>query len=887
MSISKPIITLGVDKTENVTFVTTATASSNFITDSQEEEANAKRIESSSNEKLLMTLLELILSSEVSVRLENCIKVAFIDGTSPFITVGDYLSAGDSAIIRMLKLQNFGRKTAHELDTLVKQATEDIKFDVAEDIDSDEDAPCPQTVLPFAWNGVELDESILDSSLLVVMNSRVVQHRLKNCVALNYDSDDFPFKTIRDVLVDDGRGVKALLRFDNFGRKSADDLKSFVEGFLDDQTRDNGRLSSECRRTKNVAEVIDDLMFLCSRNEVEIVNLRYGLNGYDTHTLEAISVLFGVTRERIRQIEKKALNKLRLSTYQSQVAEALNGDEDRFFEILSLGRSYILSSELARIQIPGEYALAFDVIGVSTYFFLSSISQKFERGWLRHEIPLEEMLSFRKELENALVGRQFPIPLELLDIVYNNYSHIPIEISVPEGLTIIDSLIFDGRIGRRKRRQAHLYRILLSGYQQLDSLTAEHNTQFPLETCSCRDALIVMEFAPHLFLSLGDQGWAAIGKKTSIKFFTRDDSDVIEDSGTDLDTNASYLNDVTTISELLRKILTEHGPMHFVDLREVMLSVSDNSYSKASLGPILILNDDFIRVAPGVYGLRDHFEDIEPAINYGHILLKDMDCQLYAVARRAGEKMHSFPMWTPLMEYKWCKWAHANLKGRSTDIYSSLMFISNPYYWPVDQEEMDYWLEIKRKDESYALKSPHKHMLSDYLPTVREICSALMVIDRKSSLNWVCVNRILNRRVNDHHAASMMSLLIGLGALKPASHWQYPHSKGDRLEPILDLLLENLSLSGEISWSCKLGQEIITRLSNNIELDLLGWVEKDQLSALVDLLNSDSNNNYSQSTDTYASQNETLSPMDFLLSQMNQKSKELQFAEIVEELNGR
>ena len=39
--------------------------------------------------------------------------------------------------------------------------------------------------------------------------------------------------------------------------------------------------------------------------------MRYGLNGDASKTLEEIGNIFGVTRERIRQIEKKALRKLR------------------------------------------------------------------------------------------------------------------------------------------------------------------------------------------------------------------------------------------------------------------------------------------------------------------------------------------------------------------------------------------------------------------------------------------------------------------------------------------------------------------------------------------------------------------------------------------------
>jgi RNA polymerase primary sigma factor len=42
-----------------------------------------------------------------------------------------------------------------------------------------------------------------------------------------------------------------------------------------------------------------------------VLSLRYGLGGTDPHTLEDVGRRFELTRERIRQIEAKALTKLR------------------------------------------------------------------------------------------------------------------------------------------------------------------------------------------------------------------------------------------------------------------------------------------------------------------------------------------------------------------------------------------------------------------------------------------------------------------------------------------------------------------------------------------------------------------------------------------------
>ncbi|MGH2542815.1 MAG: sigma-70 family RNA polymerase sigma factor, partial [Ardenticatenaceae bacterium] len=60
-----------------------------------------------------------------------------------------------------------------------------------------------------------------------------------------------------------------------------------------------------------VHEDIRDALSSLTPREAKIINLRYGLRDGREHTLEEVGHKYGLTRERIRQIEKDALRKLR------------------------------------------------------------------------------------------------------------------------------------------------------------------------------------------------------------------------------------------------------------------------------------------------------------------------------------------------------------------------------------------------------------------------------------------------------------------------------------------------------------------------------------------------------------------------------------------------
>jgi len=58
-------------------------------------------------------------------------------------------------------------------------------------------------------------------------------------------------------------------------------------------------------------ETIQEVLERLTEREMKIIKLRYGLDGHDACTLEQTGKLLGITRERVRQIQEKAISKLR------------------------------------------------------------------------------------------------------------------------------------------------------------------------------------------------------------------------------------------------------------------------------------------------------------------------------------------------------------------------------------------------------------------------------------------------------------------------------------------------------------------------------------------------------------------------------------------------
>ena len=87
-----------------------------------------------------------------------------------------------------------------------------------------------------------------------------------------------------------------------------DEEDTTIGSFVED---DNTPGPADATSNTLLAEALSEILNTLTEREADVLRLRFGMYDGKTHTLEEVGQIFGVTRERIRQIENKAIRKLR------------------------------------------------------------------------------------------------------------------------------------------------------------------------------------------------------------------------------------------------------------------------------------------------------------------------------------------------------------------------------------------------------------------------------------------------------------------------------------------------------------------------------------------------------------------------------------------------
>jgi len=150
---------------------------------------------------------------------------------------------------------------------------------------------------------------------------RAVQKRLLQTMGREPSIEEM--SEAAEIPVDEANRVMKIAKHPiSLDRPIGDSEDSYFGDFIEDESSDN---PVERAGQEMLKERIDDVLESLTFREREIIKLRYGIGDGYTYTLEEVGRIFRVTRERVRQIEAKAIRKLQHPIRARKLAGFLEG----------------------------------------------------------------------------------------------------------------------------------------------------------------------------------------------------------------------------------------------------------------------------------------------------------------------------------------------------------------------------------------------------------------------------------------------------------------------------------------------------------------------------------------------------------------------------------
>ena len=801
-------------------------------------------------------IVEVVKSACPSVRLENVVSAASRSGRLPATTIADYLSLGDNAPQAFLKLPNCGRKTVKELDQIIKS------YIAGNAVISMQPLTIKPTLKVVDTETIKQAKSLLHQiSLPDELLRTDISVRLRNILKRR----DLPVSNLLDYINNRQAIILSLRCRRGAGHKTVKEFEEACDGLVFEQLsivgikeayfdkaigvicghqayhdfnpRTHAPIPTQDQTKHIIHDPLDDLSFeelvdliIKELDEIprDVVTRRYGL-GRIPETLEAIAGNHGVTRERIRQIQANAVRRMQKVRPGRKLVKALNLDADNIWSLLAGG-----NAALKKFELSGYLKLAFEIAGETPDSWLERHAVRWRGGWIRGANAPDELEDGLSVLTQALRDRPLPIPLKELDDLNLNGS-LDVITTLCDDFRIYCGYLFGGYVGVRAKRTVRLHSLFcqLQKSASLSEITNRYRTKFSDDQCTERDVEIVMSGNPHLFLQIVDDVWVSIGSSSGGEAEKVTDFRPNE-SGPAPDDEEATSEDfpAVAIRDIIAEVLSEFGPLPFSELHGHVSARLPDDRSENSISPTLISSSRFSRLLPAVYGLPEQvYEHQNSGLDQPRYLLNEKQCRWYVLSRWAGEPRSLYPLWTPLSEYAWCRWAQQHADA---NLYHSLLAVCSPSNWPTSERETAHWLTVKAKHGLYCLQSDLKYPLKNIAPSPDRVLAATIAALETGYLSWISANQILKRRVDTHVSAGLLAALIAFQVLQSGSHWQLQHKLAGRATSIRQALEMELFKHGSLDLSSAPVAAIIKQGYQDTEKLNLGWVAVEPLKSLLE-----------------------------------------------------
>jgi hypothetical protein len=188
-----------------------------------------------------------------------------------------------------------------------------------------------------------------------------------------------------------GHTVTELLKINRFGHKKVSVYIACVIHLHQKQYQ------NETSDPQNLADTISTIWSnsRLTEREKKVLELRFGIENQRKHTLSEIKEHFRVTRERVRQIESKALHKLKMSDQYAALPDLLIHDKERIWDLLTETDRLKKQEWMEPLEdkLGFEYQMALEVVDVRKHrsmnmsalaYWLDKHFTSDETYWYRH-----------------------------------------------------------------------------------------------------------------------------------------------------------------------------------------------------------------------------------------------------------------------------------------------------------------------------------------------------------------------------------------------------------------------------------------------------------------------------------------------------------------------
>jgi hypothetical protein len=253
---------------------------------------------------------------------------------------------------------------------------------------------------------------------------------------------------------------------------------------------------------EHVAKVISAL----PRKERDVIIRRYGMEGRSVETLEEVARQFHVTRERVRQVEAKALARLRIGANVRAFNRLLVAEQSNVWRALTGDSDLLTPSDIQdrRSEIPPEFLLAINVVHGRIVDWAASRGQVALGGWFTgSDEPKAIQRSIARLIEWAR-DAPGPIPLSAATAVIGvPERHLAIALKLRSEIRAFEDYLCPGHLGPQARRTCRLHKLSLeTGHLRpfdISTLHSKYVSVFSDDDPLPRVISLQLQRAPHYF----------------------------------------------------------------------------------------------------------------------------------------------------------------------------------------------------------------------------------------------------------------------------------------------------------------------------------------------------------------------------------------------------